>query len=449
MRELLDATFDELFPILRSITGPGYERSLEMIGRHIPFDYIDTPSGTKVFDWTVPQRWSCRAATLTDPDGSIIADMKDSCLHVMNYSVAVDADMTLDDLQPHLYSIPDLPDAIPYVTSYYAPKWGFCLRDSVRKSLRPGTYHAFIDSSFDDGGVRIAEALLPGELPQEIMISSYLCHPSLANNELSGPLTLMMLYKKIAAWPRRRCSYRFVLNPETIGSLCFLHHHFAESNSDRPNIVGGIVLTCTGGPSDRLSYKMSRGGRSLVDKLAQFRHERPYNVPRSSIEGLDIRRFDPTSGSDERQYCSPGFNMPIGQIARTVYGTYPGYHNSLDTKEFMNIDALVDSIEHIERFLRELDSAGVYENLSPYGEPQLGKRGLYPTTNSAATRTLSSDGLYDGRSQLNAIIWMLNGSDGTKDMIDIAQESGLELPLLLHAAEVLEEAGLLKYRGHR
>ena len=432
---LLNEVFDELFPLLRSISGPGIEKSYEIIGRHMPVEVFGVPSGTQVFDWVTPPEWHCRSATLTGPDGEIICDLKVSNLHVVNYSECVDKKLSLEDLQSHLHSLPDLPDAVPYVTSYYNRTWGFCLTQQQRGGLKDGVYHAKIDSDFRSGRIPLAHSKLPGKSEREIVLSSYLCHPSLANNELSGPLVLLGLYLRIAQWPERQHSFRFILNPETIGSLCYLHLH-GEDLMEKMD--AGLVLTCLGGPG-KISYKKSRRENSIVDRLAEHWVDRG--------ESIDVRRFTPAGGSDERQYCSPGFNLPVGQFARAIYGDYDGYHNSLDTKEFMTIDALIDSIDELELFVRELDQAGAWINLSPFGEPQLGKRGLYPNINSASTWQTSSDEVFDGRVVLERILSVLSYSDGTNDLVDISRNCGCGVKELLPVVNRLQEEGILEFKG--
>lgn len=435
----LEILFDELFPICRSMTGEGFRRSLTIFQRHMPLEIETVPSGTTVFDWTVPPEWNIRSAVLTAPDGRVLADLSKSSLAVVNYSEPIDCRLNLADLRPHLHSLPAHPDAIPYVTSYYKRTWGFCLPDRVVRSLQEGEYHAFIDSDFsDDGGVQFAQCVLAGDCDNEILLTSYLCHPSLANNELSGPLVLLGLYDRISRWPRRRFTYRFLLNPETIGSLCYLHRH---SSHLQQKLISGIVLTCLGGPAQNLSFKMSRRGDSLVDRTINYLHAK---------EGypIEIRPFDPTGGSDERQYCSPGFNLPVGQLARTVYGQYPGYHNSLDTKEFMGISNLVRSIDEVEEILQSMEAGSHYVNLKPFGEPQLGRRDLYPNMNSALTRSKSSDVVMDARQFLNRLLTVLNYSDGLHDMMDIASRCGCKLSELSPVVGKLEEAGLLAHQGN-
>jgi aminopeptidase-like protein len=254
---LLDGMFEELFPLLRSITGEGLRRSYEIFARHMPLEIETVATGTRVFDWEVPPEWRLRRATLTGPDGTVYADAARFNLEVVNYAAPVDCRLSLAELRPHLHSLPHLPSAVPYVTSYYKRNWGFCLPHVVREKMPEGIYHARIESEFVDSGVSFAQAVLPGESRAEVLITSYLCHPSMANNELSGPLALLALYRRLAAWPRRRFTYRFVLHPETIGSLCFLHRRGTQLQE---NVVAGLVLTCVGGPEPRLTYKLSRRG---------------------------------------------------------------------------------------------------------------------------------------------------------------------------------------------
>lgn len=436
-RAVLEGLFDELFPICRSITGPGLRRSLELFRQYMPLDVETVASGTKIFDWEVPPEWRIRSARLTGPDGGTIVDLAESSLHVVNYSAPVDLKLTLDELQPHLHSLPDLPDATPYVTSYYKRTWGFCLSERVRRSLERGTYHAYIDSEFvgaNRGGcLEYGHCSLPGRYARTVVLTSYLCHPSLANNELSGPLVLLGLYDRIRRWPDRRFTYRFVLNPETIGSLCYLHRY---GELLRSTVEAGLVLTCLGGPEPRLSYKTTRRESALLDRLVAA-----LNFQENL--GFRIRPFTPAHGSDERQYCSPGFDLPFGQLSRTVYGEYPGYHNSRDDKAFMDVEQLVRAVDVIEHLLQRLEVAARFRNLLPFGEPQLGRRELYPSTNSANTRAHSNDALADSRTQLDRILYVLNYSDGSNDMLDIAQRADCTLADLAPAVRRLEEAGLI------
>jgi len=429
----MDALFDRLFPICRSITGPGLRETLSILGEYLPLDLFGVPSGTQVFDWTIPLEWRIREAWLAGPDGRKIVDFADHNLHVVNYSAPIDRKLPLEELKPHLHSIPHLPGAIPYVTSYYKERWGFCLPHAVLEKLEPGEYHAYIDSEFVSGELNYAHAVLPGKSEREILISTYVCHPSLANNELSGPLVAAFLYRRLAAWPSREFTYRFVFVPETIGSIAYLSR-FGDTLRER--VYAGLVLTCLGGPHP-LSYKMSRRGDAPIDKTVA-------KLFRSGEISGEIRPFTPAYGSDERQYCSPGFNLPVGQLARSVYGTYEGYHNSLDDKSFMTIEALVRSLDETEKILRALELDGYYRNRYPYGEIKLDKHGLYPDMNAPSTAGLSGNDLRDNRLRLNRILHVLNYSDGTYSLADIADKCGCGLLELEEIVAILKDKGVLE-----
>ena len=434
--QLIESIFDELFPICRSITGPGLRDSLDIFSRYMPLERETVASGSAVFDWTVPQEWHIKSARLTGPDGRVVTDFANCNLHVVNYSEPVDKRLSLEELQSHLHSLPHLPDAIPYVTSYYQRTWGFCLSHAQREQLPDGEYHVQIDSEFVEGGVDFGYCVLEGESDREILLSSYLCHPSMANNELSGPLVLLGLYHRLKQWPRRRYSYRFLINPETIGSLCFLHRYH-EHLSEK--LAAGLVLTCLGGPNETLAYKQSRMGEGIVDQV--------FRQLAVSDEALNIRPFTPESGSDERQYCAPGFNFPVGNIARTSYAEYTGYHNSLDTKEFMGVDSLIDSIDRIEQWLWLVETGATHINCAPFGEPQLGKYDLYPSINSAQTLSQSDDASADGRQRLSLILQILSHCDGQQSMVALAQKLGLGLAEFSSIVEILEHNGLLRHEA--
>lgn len=429
-QEWLDTRFDELWPITRSITGPGFRKSLEILQQDIPLEVQSVPSGTEVFDWEIPPEWRIHEARLTGPDGEVYADFDETNLAVVNYSEPVDKHLTLDELDPHLYTLPDLPEATPYVTSYYERNWGFCLPHTVYESLPEGEYHAHIDSELDeDGELNYAHTVLEGESDREILLSTYLCHPSLANNELSGPLVMASLYNRIAAWDNRKFTYRFVILPETIGSLTYLSEYGSHLQD---NLVAGLVLTCLGGPEENLSYKETRREDALIDEVV--RHIDDY-----MDQDIQFRRFD-TRGSDERQYCSPGFNLPVGQFARTPYAEYDGYHNSLDTKEFMGIKSLVESAEGIEQVLKTIEYGGYYLNQEPYGEPMMSKRDLYPTVNNPDE--------YDGRDLVRTMMRVLNYSDGTRPTVKIAERYEMPVEDLRVAIEQLCHTGLLEPMSH-
>ena len=433
--EFLDDLFDELFPIMRSITGPGIEQSMEIFKRYMPLEISKVPSGSQVFDWTVPQEWHFKSAQLIGPDNEVICDANEFNLHVLNYSISIDKKMPLEELLPHIYTDPKLPDAIPYVTSYYRKNWGFCLSQNQKNSLKEGTYHVKIDTEFVDGGVPFAQCTLPGESKREILLTSYLCHPSMANNELSGPLVLLSLYNRIKKWKKRRYTYRFLLNPETIGSICYLHEYGQHL---KENLESGLILTCLGGPSGQLNYKQSRRGDFLIDNVLNYKKEN-CSMP------IDITPFTAIGGSDERQFCSPGFNLPMGQISRTKYVMYDGYHNSDDNKEFMRIEHLVESANAVEELIKLVEVCGNPVNLTPFGEPQLGKRNLYPNVNANVHVNNSSDHIIDGRTELNNRLIILNMADGENSMIDISKMCGCSVEDLIPTLEVLEDKGILKY----
>lgn len=425
-REWLDTRFDELWPITRSITGPGFRESLEILQQDIPLEVESVPSGTEVFDWEIPPEWRIREAKLTGPDGEVYADLDETNLAVVNYSEPVDQRLTLDELDSHLYTLPDLPEATPYVTSYYERNWGFCLPHNTYESLPEGEYHAYIDSELDhEGRLNYGHTVLEGESDREVLLSTYLCHPSLANNELSGPLVMASLYNRIAAWDNRKFTYRFVVVPETIGSLTYLSEY---GNHLQENMVAGLVLTCLGGPEQTLSYKKTRRGDTLIDQLVK-------HVDEYADLNLRFRDFD-TKGSDERQYCSPGFNLPVGQFARTVYGEYEEYHNSLDKKSFLRIDNLVESADIIEHILNMFEYAGYYINQEPYGEPMMSKRDLYPTMNEPDQSTRGNI--------TRQMMRILNYSDGHHSVVDIAEEFNMSIKEFELAVETLVESDLLE-----
>ncbi len=421
----MEAYFDRLWPICRSILGPGYRQSLDIVSEIMPTERLKFPTGQKVFDWAVPKEWLARDAYLMDPNGRKRADFKRNNLHLVGYSAPFKGRLSLGELRAHLHSLPDLPKAVPYLTSYYKKSWGFCLSHEELLTLPDGEYEVFIDSELKDGHVEIGEAVLPGDTKDEVLFSSYLCHPSLANNELSGPLVLVFLYEKIRSMPRRRFTYRFALMPETIGSLCYLS---LRGKHLKKRLAAGFQMTCLGGPS-HLIYKKSRQGDSLADRAAAIMLR---------DQGMhEILDFDPSLGSDEQQYCSPGFDLPVGCLMRTMYGRYAEYHTSLDNKAFMTIASLKRTLEAYENLVHALESNRIWENTAPYGEPQLGKRGLYPTLGSQKTLEES----------LRGLLWLLNLADSTRDLLAIAERSGHPIKRLAETAERLSAAGLLKERG--
>jgi aminopeptidase-like protein len=437
----LSALFDRLFPICRSITGPGLRESLEIFKEHMPLTIHGVPTGEKVLDWTVPQEWAVESARLTGPDGEVVCDFANHNLHLVNYSVAHSATLSLTELQPHLHSLPHLPDVIPYVTSYYVPRWGFCLPHRQRQNLPEGNYCVSIKTRHYDGETNFATAILPGESDEVVLISSYLCHPSMANNELSGPLGLLRLYELLAARKTRRFTYMFLLCPETLGSIAFLSKYAATLG---PKLHAGLVLTCLGGPKSALSLKLSR--RDWLDRPSAF-DTLARTLATTIPDRYTVRPFTPTSGSDERQFCSPGFDWPVIQAARTVYGQFAEYHSSGDDRKFMRIEQVEAAALQLASFLETAEFQGIgLVNRHPFGEPQLGKRDLYPSINSPMNRDHSSDNAVDRRETLNRLLMLLSLSDGTRDLVECARKIGCSPDALLPIVRELFAKGMLETR---
>jgi aminopeptidase-like protein len=404
----------ELYPICRSITGNGIRQTLQRLQHIIPLTIREVPSGTQVFDWTVPKEWNIRDAYVKNSKGEKIIDFQKSNLHVLNYSTPVNKIASLDELKEHLFTLPDHPDWIPYKTSYYKETWGFCLSHRRFLELEDGEYEVFIDSTLDNGFLSYGELYLPGDVEEEILFSCHVCHPSLTNDNLSGISLVAMLAKHISTIPHR-FSYRFLFIPGTIGAITWLCLNDTSVN----RIKHGLVITGVG-DSGSITYKKSRRGDTDIDRAAchTLKHSgQPYRV----------EDFSPY-GYDERQYCSPGFNLPVGRFSRTPYGKYPEYHTSADNLDFVHPDYLEDSFSKVLAILNVLENNRIYLNLNPKCEPQLGKRGLF---SSIGTQEL-------------ALLWVLNLSDGRHSLLDIAERSDLKFSSVSHAARVLHEQGLLK-----
>jgi aminopeptidase-like protein len=419
LREI-ELLFDRLWPILRSITGEGVRETLAILSELAPLQRIEVASATKVFDWTVPPEWVVNEAHVLTPSGERILDVHENNLHLLNYSAPFRGTLTRAQLDEHLHSLPGQPLAIPYVTSYYERRWGFCISQRQREELAEGDYKVVIDTEHVQGSLSIGEAVLPGHGEGEVLISTYTCHPSLANNELSGPLVAAFLYRRLSRWPSRRLTYRFVFAPETIGAIAYLSlrgKHLLKA------LLAGYVVTCVG-TGDRFTLKRSRRGDTLADRAA-------LHVLSQLPERPRVLDFFPT-GSDERQYCSPGFNLPVASVMRSMYGSYPEYHTSLDNRELISIPALRESINVYERILRVLDANGRYVSRAPMCEPQLGARGLYGTLGTRKN-TDSTD----------ALLWVLNYADGEHDLLEVAEMSGITFAQLVQAAAACQEAGLV------
>lgn len=409
----------ELYPICRSITGDGFRQTLGFLRQHIPLEVHEVPTGTPVFDWTVPKEWNIRDAYLKNPAGEKIVDFKQSSLHILNYSVPVRRRVSLDELKEHLFSIPEHPDWIPYRTSYYRENWGFCLTQRLLDSLEPGDYEVCIDTSLKDGHLTYGEYYLPGQSENEILISCHSCHPSLVNDNLSGVALATFLAKTIALQPRRY-SYRFLFIPGTIGSITWLALNEAKTR----HIKHGLVVACVGDPGHS-TYKKSRQGNAEIDQAVM-------HVLQHSGQDYEVINFSPY-GYDERQYCSPGFNLAVGSLTRTPHGRYPEYHTSADNLDLVQPAYLADSLAKYLATLNILENNRTYRNTNPKCEPQLGKRGLYSALG----------GRQDTRASELAMLWALNLSDGDHDLLQIAEQSGLEFKLISDVANVLFEHNLL------
>lgn len=427
--EEVSSAFDRLYPLCRSILGKGYRDSLKILEEYMPMHEEIFHSGNRVLNWTVPEEWVIREAWIKDADGNTVIDFKDNNLYVVNYSEAVHCNMHLEELKKHIFTSTADADAIPYTFSYYKKRWGFCMSKKQLEQMKDGVYQVHIDSEFIDGTLVIGEAVLPGESKKEILLTSYLCHPSMANNELSGPLVLAMLYQKIKRWKNRKYTYRFVINPETIGSIAYLSRYGEKLQK---NVMAGLVFTCLGGDEKKIRYKASRKENSPFDILAA-----------SESDTFCVEQFTPDSGSDERQYCSSGFDMPVGQMARKVYGTYKEYHTSLDTKELMGIENIMDSCEKIEQFLLKHEEERYYKNLYPYGEVKLGDYDLYPSVNSDGARLDEKD-LISEEWFIQSVMMVLNYSDGKHPLSYCARRLGIHYEKIKGVADILVQRGLLE-----
>jgi aminopeptidase-like protein len=409
----------DLFPICRSITGNGFRDTITRIGKHIPLEVREVPTGTPVLDWTVPKEWNIADAYIQNSAGERVVDFQRSNLHVLNYSVPVRRGISLSELKEHLFTLPEHPDWIPYRTSYYSPSWGFCLSQRQLETLSDGEYEIGIDSSLEDGFLTYGECYLEGETSDEILISSHACHPSLANDNLSGVAVATFLARHLATL-RRRYSYRFLFIPGTIGSITWL----ARNEERASRIKHGLVLAGLG-DRGRSTYKKSRRGDAEIDRAAMhvLRHRGDH----------DVQDFEPY-GYDERQYCSPGFDLPVGCLMRTPHGRYPEYHTSADDLTFVGATFLEDSFLKCLSILEVLERNRTFINLNPRGEPQLGRRGLYASIGGGTERK---------RNEM-ALLWVLNLSDGKHSLLDIADRADLVFDVVRAAADHLVEHGLLR-----
>lgn len=411
---------EELFPICRSLSGPGVRDTLERLRREMPGLKIESiPSGSQVLDWVVPDEWTIRDAFIADESGRRVVDFKQNNLHVVGYSEAVDRTLDFADLDAHLHSLPEQPDAIPYITSYYSRYWGFCISQRQRDHLRPGRYRVVIDSDLKPGVLNYGELILPGQTSREVLLSTYVCHPSMANNELSGPVVTAALARWLADVPDRHHTYRIIFIPETIGSIVYLSRHLEHL---KRHVVAGYNITCVG--DDRAySFIPSRKGDTLSDRVARhvLRHVAP--------EYRAYTWFD--RGSDERQYCAPGVDLPIATIMRTKFGEYPEYHTSLDDLTVISPNGLQGAFAVLQQAIMLIEREA-RPRVLVLGEPQLGKRGLYPSLSTKETGQ-----------KVKTMMDFISCCDGEHTIIEIAESMGLSAFRLIEIADVLVAADLL------
>ena len=417
-KQLFDCITD-LFPICRSITGDGVRETLARLARVVPLTTHEVPSGTPVFDWTVPDEWNIRDAYVKNARGERVIDFRRSNLHVVNYSVPFRGRMSLEELRPHLFTLPEQPDRVPYRTSYYQRNWGFCLSQNQLDALAEGEYEVCIDSSLQPGCLTYGELTIPGGSTEEVLVSAHICHPSLANDNLSGAVIAAHAARRLQSLSLR-LSYRFLFIPATIGSIAWLSANKARV----PGIRYGLVLACLGDPGP-LTYKRSRRSDAKIDQAA-------IHVLRQLGEH-EVLEFSPY-GYDERQFCSPGFNLPVGRLSRTPHGRFPEYHTSADNLEFIQPAQLAKSLSACLEIFEVIEKDRICLNRKPNCEPQLSKYGLYDPIGGVA----------ESPEFRMAILWVLNLSDGRHSLLDIAERSGLRFRQIALAADALSEHGLLE-----
>jgi len=413
------AWIGDLYPICRSITGEGLRQTLRSVAERVPARLHEIPSGTPVLDWTVPREWNLRSAWIEDASGRRVVDAGDSNLHVVNYSTPIRRRMELAELLPHLHSLPDHPDWIPYRTSYYREDWGFCLRHRDLVGLVEGEYEVCVDSTLEDGALTYAELVLSGDVEEEVLLTTHACHPSMANDNLSGIAVLTALAQRLQA-RERRFTYRLLWMPGTIGAITWLEKHRADVDRVRH----GLVLAGLG-DAGAFTYKRSRRGDAEIDLAVA-------EVLGEGGRASRLVDFSPY-GYDERQFCSPAFDLPVGRFSRSEYGSYPEYHSSADDLGFVSAGQLEASVDALDAILRRLESRRFYRNTAPEGEPQLGRRGLYDETGEVE----------DWPRVRLALLWVLNLSDGLHSLESIAARSGLPMAAIEAAALRLLAAGLL------
>ncbi len=438
-----DELLRRLFPLCRSITGHGLRQTLRALAEVTPFDLVEVPSGTVCYDWTIPDEWNVRDAYVADSSGRRLIDFRASNIHLVNYSCPFEGTLTFDELAPHLHTLPDLPTAIPYRTTYYNRTWGFCLtHEQFQRLDRRATYRVVVDTTLAPGALTYGEALLPGRSGREYLVSTYVCHPSLANDNLSGPVLWTLLLAELRRRPLRH-AYRFVIAPETIGALAYIARNEAAVRA----LTGGFVATTVAGPG-QFGYKQTFRGNDPIDRAVRLTFREL---------GLDYLEYPfDVNGSDERQYSQPGLRIPIGTICKDKYYEYPYYHTSLDDLDFISAQNLIETLKLYLLAIEKLEYDRRYRSRNPIGEPMLGKRGLYPKTGGAIRQQAASPAAHGERryavdegnilygSELDALRWVLFYADGQTSLLEVAEKTALPLRQLHRAAEKLLAGGLLE-----
>jgi aminopeptidase-like protein len=412
---------EDLFPVNRSLTGDGVRETIRYISKLVPLNVYEVPTGTECFGWTVPNEWNLESAELIDPDGNTVISTKDSNLCVVGYSHPVNKKIGLEDLLPHLHSDPKRPEVIPYITSYYKDTWGFCIPHSVKLSMQPGEYSVIINARHEPGNLTYADVKIDGKRKDEVLLSTYVCHPSMVNDNLSGMALQTVLLNELSSHKDLNLTYRGVFTPETIGAIIYL-----KRNGDilRERVKAGLIVTSIADPGERVTYKKSRQGDSLIDRAVQC-------LDCSNLDVIDFRPF----GSDERQYCAPGFNLPVGSLMRTLYYDFHGYHSSADNMDEISLSGMAQIIKMYIQTINILESNGPWSRVDGgMCEPYLGKKNLYSNVGGRPENHLS----------IKKMLWILNLADGKHDLIDMSKKSGYSALELAAEIPVLEKNGLIE-----
>ncbi len=425
MKNEIEQLFDKLWPINRSLTGNGVRETFKVLSQYVQLNLTEVPSGKNVYDWRVPAEWNINDAYIITPTGAKIASLKVNNLHILGYSIPVNQKLSYDELVKNIYTLPEQPDVIPYLTSYYKERWGFCITHNDFLALpKEGLYTVFIDSNLNENGsLTYADAILEGDSKEEIVFSTYICHPSMANNELSGPLVSVFLYNELKKLKSRKYTYRFIFTPETVGTISYLAEN---GNYLKKNSIAGLIVTCAG-DAGMFTYKKSRDESSEINKIVS------HVLANHAKKNHQIVDFTPI-GSDERQYCSPGFNLPFGSLMRTMYGKYKEYHTSGDNKEFISFEALEETVEIYFKVCKAFELNQRYTNQQPYCEPFLSKHQLYPDISTTSG---------DKEEWLRQILYILNYSDGNTPLLEIAEKLGVSILDLEENIEKLKGKKLL------